>query len=441
MTTTQFLEQIAQRKHEPQPPGAFSICSANPFVLKTSMALAKSHGFPLIIETTCNQVNQFGGYTGLTPAQFVSYVSTLAKEIGLGKENVILGGDHLGPFAWKNELADSAMQKSIQLVTHYVRAGYKKIHLDASVSCLDDLIPLPKEVVVERECVLCSAAVREAEACGQNIAELAFVVGTEVPMAGGSSLHQVKVEISSVGDTEENISLTEKAFINHKLEAAWRRTFAFVVQPGVEFSGGGVQAYDRQKAEKLSKLIEKYDHLVFEAHSTDYQSRSHLRQLVEDHFAFLKVGPALTYALREALFALSDIEIALLGTTECELSNLKQVLDGVMVSNPVHWVNYYFGDQQSLAYQRKYSILDRSRYYLAHPDTEKSVDTLLRNLSRINIPTSLLHQHFPEQFTQGKDGQISNEPFDLIAGKISVVITDYINACFPDKIDSHISGN
>ena len=48
--------------------------------------------------------------------------------------------------------------------------------------------------------------------------------------------------------------------------------------------------------------------MVFEAHSTDYQTAGALRALVEDRWAILKVGPALTFALREALFALSAIE-------------------------------------------------------------------------------------------------------------------------------------
>ena len=55
-------------------------------------------------------------------------------------------------------------------------------------------------------------------------------------------------------------------------------------------------------------MIEQYDRLIFEAHSTDYQTPAALAALVRDHFAILKVGPALTFALREALWALDCIE-------------------------------------------------------------------------------------------------------------------------------------
>ena len=51
--------------------------------------------------------------------------------------------------------------------------------------------------------------------------------------------------------------------------------------------------------------------LVFEAHSTDYQPPESLSRLVIDGFAILKVGPGLTFALREALYALDEIAAAL----------------------------------------------------------------------------------------------------------------------------------
>ena len=62
----------------------------------------------------------------------------------------------------------------------------------------------------------------------------------------------------------------------------------------------------------LKKTIEKYDQFVYEAHSTDYQRKETLRQMVKDHFVILKVGPALTFAMREALFSLDFIEKELL---------------------------------------------------------------------------------------------------------------------------------
>jgi D-tagatose-1,6-bisphosphate aldolase subunit GatZ/KbaZ len=77
------------------------------------------------------------------------------------------------------------------------------------------------------------------------------------------------------------------------LNDIWPRIIGLVVQPGVEFDHAHVCDYQPQKAVALSKMVETYDTLVFEAHSTDYQTPQALRQLVKDHFAILKVGPDL----------------------------------------------------------------------------------------------------------------------------------------------------
>ena len=58
-----------------------------------------------------------------------------------------------------------------------------------------------------------------------------------------------------------------------------------------------------------------YPSLVFEGHSTDYQQEQSLRMLVEDGVAILKVGPGLTFAMREALFGLAYIDMELSGSS------------------------------------------------------------------------------------------------------------------------------
>ncbi|WP_181963037.1 class II D-tagatose-bisphosphate aldolase non-catalytic subunit, partial [Klebsiella pneumoniae] len=82
----------------------------------------------------------------------------IVDKVGFARERIILGGDHLGPNCWQQENADAAMEKSVELVKAYVRAGFSKIHLDASMSCADDSIPLAPETVAERAAVLCLAA-------------------------------------------------------------------------------------------------------------------------------------------------------------------------------------------------------------------------------------------------------------------------------------------
>lgn len=429
MNNLAYLEEIVRRKTEPHPPGVFSVCSSNPFVLTAALQSIKAHGFPLLVETTCNQVNQYGGYTGLTPQAFACYVQDLALENSVPPQMILLGGDHLGTFAWKDEQAKSAMLKACELTRACIRAGYQKIHLDASAPCRDDPLPLPHEVIAKREAQLCRAAMDEIAVLERDLASLVFVLGSETPPAGGALRDKEGIMLSSVEETEENIQFTHKVFIENGLESAWERTIAFVVQPGVEFSDTQVHAFDLEQARGLSQLISTYPGLVYEAHSTDYQSRQALRQLVTGQFAILKVGPALTFALREALFALCDIESELFGGSGALLSNLKNVLEQVMLAEPQHWKRYYSGNSRTQAFQLKYSLLDRSRYYLSTAQVEKAVVLLIQNLSHKAIPWPLISQYLPDQARKIVEGTIGSQPRDLIRGKITDIIEDYLFAC------------
>ena len=429
MAKTSFIKEIIKKRHLNQPPGIFSICSANSYVLRACMQVAKSSNIPLLIESTCNQVNQYGGYMNLKPNEYVRYIKSIAQESEFPFEKIILGGDHLGPSVWRDEPSDSAMQKSTELVRQYVRAGFKKIHLDASMSCADDLASLPTETIAEREAQLCKAAKIENDHLGREICDLCFVVGTEVPTPGGSSSDQEDIKVSSVEETEENIFYTKKAFLENGLTAEWENILAFVVQPGVEFSDNHIYPYDRKKAKDLSKLIENYDNLIYEAHSTDYQTRLCLKQMVSDHFSILKVGPALTFALREALFALNDIEIDLIDERIDLLSDFKCVLDKAMILHPGFWEKYFSDDPQTQYLQRKYSLLDRSRYFLNQPEVEKSIMLLTNNLMKRNIPLSLVSQYFPDMVRKIKENKIKCDPYDFIRERIKDVVDCYICAC------------
>jgi D-tagatose-1,6-bisphosphate aldolase subunit GatZ/KbaZ len=90
------------------------------------------------VESTSSQVNQLGGYSGQTPSQFADFVKAAARRMGLSEDRILLGGDHLGPFPWRAEASDSALGKACELTRECVLAGYRKIHLDASIACADD---------------------------------------------------------------------------------------------------------------------------------------------------------------------------------------------------------------------------------------------------------------------------------------------------------------
>jgi D-tagatose-1,6-bisphosphate aldolase subunit GatZ/KbaZ len=427
-----ILPEIVAARKRGSPLGVYSICSANPFVLEASVQQALQDGSPLLIESTCNQVNQEGGYTGMTPADFRDYARDIADKSGLPRERLILGGDHLGPSPWQHEPVESAMAKARVLVRDCVLAGYAKIHLDASMKCADDPAdsPLERSISARRTAELGLAAEEARKELHSDGAAPCYVIGTEVPPPGGTQEGEDELAVTEVEDAREMIELTGEAFKKAGLGAAWERVIAVVVQPGVEYGDDLLFAYDRQAAARLSRFIEPFEKLVFEAQSTDYQSRDTLRMLVEDHFAILKVGPALTFAFREAVFALAMIETEWL--SECrgvELSDIQQVLDNAMLDNPVHWEKYYTGSDAYIQFARKYSFSDRSRYYWPHAQVQKSLARVLDNLERHPVPLTLLSQFLPMQYERVRAGALPNAPRAHIHDKIRHVLTDYAHAC------------
>jgi len=430
------LLDIAAGQKEGKAVGICSVCSANRFVLEAAMLQGKADGKVVLIESTSNQVDQFGGYTGMNPQQFVEYVGTIAEEMDFPVEKIILGGDHLGPNAWQDEPADSAMAKARDLIAAYIEAGYTKIHLDTSMRCSDDsgdrYTPFDDEIVAERSAKLCKVAEETYSNKRAGSPAPVYIIGTEVPIPGGAQEAEAEVVPTKPEDAERTIAVTKEAFIEKGLESAWERIIGVVVQPGVEFGDAQVFAYDRQKAKALSELIERYETIVYEAHSTDYQSAEALKQMVEDHFAILKVGPWLTFALREAVFALAAMEKEWLGNKGgVNLSGIVETIEDAMVKNPKHWQKHYHGSDEEVRYCRKYSYSDRVRYYWPQPEIQNALNLLFENLSQRPAVLTLLSQYMPVQYHKVRAEKIANNPVELIRDKIMEVISCYSYACSP----------
>src|SRR4029077_18430302 len=161
-SSCEFISGMVTAQKRGEPVGIYSVCSANRFVLEASMLQAKEDGTAVCIESTSNQVNQFGGYIGKTPAEFVRFVKNVATDMEFPADRIILGGDHLGPLVWQNETSISAMSKARELVHQSVLSGYTKIHLDTTMRCADDpgdpKDALSEEIITERAVDLCQVA-------------------------------------------------------------------------------------------------------------------------------------------------------------------------------------------------------------------------------------------------------------------------------------------
>ncbi|MCI8455438.1 MAG: class II D-tagatose-bisphosphate aldolase, non-catalytic subunit [Lachnospiraceae bacterium] len=409
--------------------GIPSFCCASKLVIEAILEQAKRFDDTVLIEATSNQVNQYGGYTNMQPEDFKNFVYQIADKIEFSRDKVVLGGDHLGPLPWADLPAEEAMEQAIKLVRLTIAAGYTKLHLDTSMKLGDDPAeePLSNEKIAERGAILykaCEEAFQNRLRVEPNAVHPVFVIGSEVPIPGGAQKEKATVAVTSPEDFEATLVAYKKKFVELGLSDAWEHIIAVVVQPGVEFGNATIHHYNRLDSLRLCECLKKYPDIVFEGHSTDYQAPAKLREMVEDGIAIIKVGPALTFALREALFSLSMMEKELILDSQ-DRANFIEVLDAAMEAEPKHWEKYYHGTAKEKRLCRRYSFSDRSRYYMALPHVEAAVEKLFYNLNSVEIPLNMLRQYMPLQYIKVRDGKLPCRARELAKDSVVTMVEDY----------------
>ncbi len=394
MKAAQYFQTLLAQQKVGVPDGICSICSANAYVIEAAMEFGRDTNRPILVEATSNQVNQYGGYTGMQPKDFAEYVLSLAEKVGFSPDQLILGGDHLGPLTWSGEPEEEAMKKAEVLVEAFVRAGFTKIHLDTSMRLGSDPQdqPLKDEVIARRAARLCAAAERAA---GDE--KPVYVIGSEVPVPGGATENEDTLAVTPPENLDATISAFRAAFLQAGLAEAYTRVIAVVVQPGVEFADNTIITYDSAKAKRLTEHVKTLP-FILEGHSTDYQPAGLLAAMRRDGIAILKVGPALTFALREALFALEGMEKDLYPfSPKGGYSCFSSVLEQKLMQQPKYWERYYHGNEGELAFARRFSLSDRCRYYLEDEQIKTAIARLVQNINAKPIPFGLISQYFSAQ--------------------------------------------
>ena len=420
-----FLADLPRRHAAGVRVGITSVCSAHPLVIEAALLQGRDDGTPVLVEATCNQVNQDGGYIGMTPADFRGFVEAIVAKVGFAPDNLILGGDHLGPNPWKHLPAEEALGKARTMVAAFVKAGFTKIHLDTSMGCAGESLALTDAVTAERAADLAAAA--EASVDRDDFALPVYVIGTEVPVPGGALEALDHLEVTAPDAALETVEVHRRAFAARNLQAAFDRAIGIVVQPGVEFGNEDVVVYAPEKAEVLRGVLAEIPQFVFEAHSTDYQPPEALAALVRDGFAILKVGPGLTFALREALYGLDHIAATLKGRPGAV--ELQEAMERLMVAKPGNWQKYYHGTPDELRLQRHFSYSDRIRYYWPDPAAVSAVARLDQRLAGRTIPETLVSQHLAALYPLVASGEIETRPSALLIASVQRVLSIYRDAC------------
>ena len=415
MTPLAVLRSMIEGNRSGKQTGMPSWCTAHPDTLRAILRAHRDNNDPILVEATCNQVNQHGGYTGMTPAGFRTFVERLAKEEGIRTSRIILGGDHLGPNPWKNRPASEAMAEAGEMLRAYVNAGFSKIHLDASMACADDMA-LTEVVMAERAAELCAVAEKASGNAG-----VCYVIGTEVPVPGGETQPLEVLAVTKPQPALRTFELHREAFARRGLSAAFARVIGMVVQPGVDFGNAQIFAYQKEKAATLTASLGRFPATVFEAHSTDYQTEGALTDLVAGHFAFLKVGPELTFAFREAVTAMAAIEAWL---APVKPSNILKVISDVMDADPKQWRSYVQGGRDEKM-MKLFGLSDRVRYYWPSPEIVAALQCLRKNIDTISIAPGLLSQY------TGHMEVAAGVPLSdrIIQYKVGAVVSKYRRAC------------
>ncbi|MCI9384557.1 MAG: class II D-tagatose-bisphosphate aldolase, non-catalytic subunit [Lachnospiraceae bacterium] len=421
------IQEMMEQRRQGKKCGIPSYCTANPLVLEIILRRAKLLNTPVLIEATANQVNQYGGYTGMVPSDFYEMIIKMAKEFDVPETLIILGGDHLGPLTWQNLPEKEAMEKSVELVYQYARAGFTKIHLDTSMKVADDPEGLlSTETIARRGAELYKASMKgyeELKAEKPDALRPVFVIGSEVPIPGGAQEAEDSLAVTSPAAFQDTVATYKRIFEEAGVGEGWKDVVAVVVQPGVEFGDDQVFLYSHDAAAGLCAALKEYPEVCFEGHSTDYQSPECLKDMVQDGIAILKVGPALTYGLREALFALSFMEKELV--PQEKRAGFIETLERVMLAQPGNWQKHYHGDDKQLALARKYSFSDRARYYIGQPEVTAAIDKLFANLKEYPIPMNMLHQYMPVTYAKVRDGLLPLDPKELALDGVTFFMLDY----------------
>jgi D-tagatose-bisphosphate aldolase class II non-catalytic subunit len=429
--SVETLAGLSRRRADGTRRGLPSVCSAHPLVVEAALREGLAAESDVLIEATCNQVNQDGGYTGMTPAGFRRFVEGIADRVGFSRDRLILGGDHLGPNPWKHLDAEAAFAKADAMIAAYVEAGFAKIHLDASMGCRGEPEALEDETVAGRAARLAAVA----EARSEDGRRPVYIIGTEVPVPGGAwEAAADHLQVTRPEAAERTVAVHAEAFAGRGLEHAFERVIGLVVQPGVEFGDGEVIRYDPARAAALSSWLGEHAPLVFEAHSTDYQTEEGLEGLVRDGFAILKVGPWLTFALREVLYGLDAIADEL--DPARSAASLRATMERLMCAEPEHWQRYYGGDATTARIKRHYSYSDRIRYYWPHPEARAAVERLFERLAGAAIPETLVSQYLAPLYPAVATGVVKAEAHDLVMAALGQVLARYRRASGPGRRDA-----
>lgn len=392
---TNHLLQIVRAVRQQIGPAIPAVASVLPDVIAAGLRQAREHGLPALIEAPAEEVNQFGGHSGLTPADFAALVQDVAHSHGLDAVPLILGADGLGPGLWPGLDPSAAMTHAERMVADFAAAGFNRLQFHA----LD----------------------------APGIARLVSVAETHAPPrhppvyalpAGGDPASSV----TSPEDLAEALTRHEAAFAEADLAGAWRRVHTMSVRFGMGFTPAHVERFDIEQPDQLSAVLRDHDRIALEAEAVDYQSARVCADLTRRNVAVLKLGPSLSFAWREALYGLSHVHAWSEGGP-----HISERMEALMLADPAMWQQDGRGPAGHSRLLRHFGFTDRIRHYWSKAGAELAALCDSMEASGLHLP--LLLQYLPPE-TLARAARLDLAPAQAI---LQAQVEQALSACYPEE--------
>jgi D-tagatose-1,6-bisphosphate aldolase subunit GatZ/KbaZ len=424
---TSWLIDIMKANCRGERKGIYAVESQNSTVIEAYLRQALADGSPALFEISAELLDPHRQSGKILPDDFIAKVKRNVLKIGFPRDRLFFGVNDLSPSLWKDESVETALKKTCAFISDLVSLGFNKLGIHAGVRLKGDPADklLPQEVIIAREAVLYQAAEQAAAALPDEEKPL-YVI--DVHPGQGMTEDQKNMVC------KEDVEIAAERFDRAAAAAGppeMKERFLVVrifLSPG--YNSEKVIPFDSSLLKELGECVHERKLVVLWARQADFQSQMVLDQLVDNHFAFLSVGPELTYTMREALFSMAMMENeTMIGKPGVYLSNFIIELDRAMQSAPRHWQKYYTGNGFEQLIARKYSLYDRSRFYWEDKEVRKMKKRLFDNLIEYPVPLTVLRQFMPCQYERVAAGELENKPDALVMDAVRRALRRYSRAC------------
>jgi D-tagatose-1,6-bisphosphate aldolase subunit GatZ/KbaZ len=378
------------------------VASVLPDVIAAALRQARDHDMPALIEAPADEVNRFGGSSGLTPDGFAALVRGIAASQNLDRVPLILGAAGLGPLPTAGLGREAALLRAEREVMDFAAAGFTRLQFHG-----------PDAESVAR-------LVAAAEASAPAPAALCHALPADFVPDG---------DVTTPETLARALDLHEAAFAGAGLgPAVWRRVRTVVVRLGLGYGPTYVERFDMEQPDLLSAVLQDRDRIALEVRGADYQTASACADLTRRNVAVLGLGPALSFAWREALYALSHVH----GWTSGS-AHVSERMEALMLADPAAWgaddpATAHLATDAQQRMLRHFGFLDRIRHYWprARPELEAMAD----DLQASGMPYPLLLQYLPPE-TLGRAARLDLPPAQAI---LQAQVEQALAPCYPEEI-------